>query len=91
MENLLMGNLITFVEDVGGIIEYEWKRKEIINVIKEMGYTDANEIANEVITLADPYDFLEMMRNKNNVEDLDILELTIDMFKESIRDEFKLG
>jgi hypothetical protein len=91
MENLLMGNLITFVEDVDGIIEYEWKRKEIINVIKEMGYIDANEIANEVITLADPYDFLEMMRNKNNVEDLDILELTIDMFKESIRDEFKLG
>jgi hypothetical protein len=87
-ENQLIGNLFNPTEDEDGMIDYEWNDSNVIDVIKNMGYSDSEEIAKEITTTSSPYDFLEMMRNKMGDEDLDITDLTLDMFKQSIKDEF---
>jgi hypothetical protein len=73
-----------------GMIEYEWNEPNVINIIKSMGYNDPEEVANEILTISSPDDFLKMMRNKTGDEDLDITDLTLDMFKQSIKDEFEM-
>ena len=83
-ENQLVGNLFSSTEDN----EYEWNESNMINVIRSMGYDDPEEVANEIATISSPYDFLEMMRNKTGNKDLDIADLTLDMFKQSVKDEF---
>jgi len=90
-ENQLIGNLFNPIEDEDGMIDYEWNDSNVIDVIKNMGYSDSEEIAKEITTISSPYDFLEMMRNKIGDEDLDITDLTLDMFKQSIKDEFTLN
>jgi hypothetical protein len=89
-ENQLIGTIFSPVEDEIGMIEYEWNEPNVINVIKGMGYNDPEEIANEILTISSPDDFLKMMRNKTGNKDLDITDLTLDMFKQSIEDEFKM-
>jgi hypothetical protein len=88
MENLMLGKLIIPVEDEDGIIEYEWNDLEMIKIITELGYSDAKEIAGEVMVLSCPWDALQMFRAKYNNYDLDIVDLTIEMFEQSIKDEF---
>jgi len=87
-KNQLIGNLSNPTEDEDGMIDYEWNDSNMIDVIKNMGYSDSEEIAKEITTTSSPYDFLEMMRNKMGDEDLDITDLTLDMFKQSVKDEF---
>jgi hypothetical protein len=87
-KNQLIGNLFNPIEDEDGIIDYEWDNSNMINIIKNMGYNDSEEIAKEITTISTPYDFLEIMRNKMGDEDLDITDLTLDMFKQSVKDEF---
>ena len=77
-------------EDSDGMIDYIWNEDKVIDVIRSMGYEDAEEVAKEVMTLADPYDELEMFRNKTGDSDLDITDLTVGMFKQSVKDEFEL-
>jgi hypothetical protein len=87
MENLMLGKLIIPVEDEQGIIEYEWNDSEMIKIITELGYSDAKEIVKEVTTTNSPWDVLQMFKIKHN-DDLDIVDLTIEMFEQSIKDEF---
>ena len=88
-EEQALGTLFTPEEDEEGIIEYYWNDNKVIDIIRNMGYDDPEEIAKEVTTLAGPYDFLEMMRNKMGDEDLDITDITLDMFRQSIENEFE--
>jgi hypothetical protein len=84
----MLGKLITSVENKDGIIEYEWNKPEMVKTIIGLGYIDANEIAEEVMTLSSPWDALQMFKAKYNNNDLDIIDLTIEMFEQSIKDEF---
>jgi hypothetical protein len=88
-EEQALGTLFTPEEDEEGMIEYYWNDNKVIDVIRNMGYDDPEEIAKEVTTVSSPYDFLEMMRNKIGDKDLDITEITLDMFRQSVEDEFE--
>ena len=78
-EEQALGTLFTPEEDEEGIIEYYWNDNKVIDIIRNMGYDDPEEIAKEVTTISSPHDFLLMMRNKMGDEDLDITEITLDM------------
>ena len=56
-----------------------------------MGYedNDSREISKEIITISSPEDSVEMFRNKYSKQDLEIEDITIDMIKKSIEDEFE--
>ena len=88
-EEQALGTLFTPEEDEDGMIEYYWDNNKVIDVIRNMGYDDPEEIAKEVTTVSSPYDFLEMMRNKMGDQDLDITDITLDMFRQSIENEFE--
>lgn len=88
-ENQALGTLFYPEEDEDGMIEYYYDENKLIELIKSMGYNDAKNIADEVMATSSPYDTLEMFRNKSNDPDLDITDLTLDMIKQSIEDEFK--
>jgi len=88
-EEQALGTLFAPEEDEDGMIEYYWNNDKVIDIIKNMGYDDPEEIAKEITTISSPYDFLEMMRNKIGDEDLDITDITLDMFMQSIEKEFE--
>jgi hypothetical protein len=88
-EEQALGTLFTPEEEEDGMIEYYWNDNKVIDVIRNMGYDDPEEIAKEVTTVSSPHDFLEMMRNKMGDKDLDITEITLDMFRQSVEDEFE--
>ena len=75
-------------EDEDGMIEYFFDENKLIDLIKSLGYDDAEEIAKEVLTISSPADELEIMRNKTGDPDLQITDLTVGMIKQSIKDEF---
>jgi hypothetical protein len=83
-ENQALGTL--FYEEDG---DYFYNEDKLIELIRDMGYDDAEEIANEVMTISSPEDDLEMFRNKYNQPDLGIEDITLDMIKKSIEDEFE--
>ena len=60
-------------------------------VIGTMGYEndDSREIAGEIMSISSPGDSVEMFRNKYNKQDLEIEDITMDMIKKSIEDEFE--
>jgi hypothetical protein len=88
-EEQALGTLFTPEEEEDGMIEYYWNDNKVIDVIRNMGYDDPEEIAKEVTTVSSPHDFLEMMRNKMGDKDLDITEITLDMFRQSVEDGFE--
>jgi hypothetical protein len=88
-EEQALGTLFTPEEDEDGMIEYYWDDNKVIDVIRNMGYDDPEEIAKEVTTVSSPYDFLEMIKNKMGDKDLDITDITLDMFRQSIENEFE--
>ena len=83
-ENQALGTL--FYEEDG---DYFYNEDKLIELIRNMGYDDAEEIANEVMTISSPEDDLEMFRNKYNNPSLEIEDITIDMIKQSVEDEFE--
>jgi hypothetical protein len=83
-ENQALGTL--FYEEDG---DYFYNEEKLIELIKNMGYDDAEEIANEIMTISSPEDDLEMFRNKYNQPDLGMEGITLDMIKKSIEDEFE--
>ena len=83
-ENQALGTL--FYEEDG---DYFYNEDKLIELIRNMGYDDAEEIANEIMTISSPEDDLEMFRNKYNQPDLGMEGITLDMIKKSIEDEFE--
>jgi hypothetical protein len=75
-----------FYEEDG---DYFYNEEKLINLIQDMGYDDAEEIAKEITTISSPEDDVEMFRNKYNNPDLEIEDITLDMIKQSIEDEFE--
>ena len=71
--------------------DYIFNEKELINLIQSMGYEndDSREIAGEIMSISSPGDSVEMFRNKYNKQDLEIEDITMDMIKKSIEDEFE--
>jgi hypothetical protein len=88
-ETKQIGLLFNVIEDEDGLIEYEWNENNMIEIIKNMGYVDPEEIAKEIMTISSPDDELQMMRRIMNNQDLDITDLTIEMFKASVLNEFE--
>jgi len=82
--NQALGTL--FYEEDG---DYFYDEDKLIELIRNMGYDDAEEIANEIMTISSPEDDLEMFRNKYNQPDLGMEGITLDMIKKSIEDEFE--
>ena len=76
-----------FYKDEDG--DYVYDEEKLINNIQSMGYEDAEEIVKEITTISSPEDDLEIFRNKYNQPDLEIEDITIDMVKQSIEDEFE--
>ncbi len=83
-ENQALGTL--FYEEDG---DYFYNEDKLIELIRNMGYDDAEEIANEIMTISSPEDDLEMFRNKYNQPDLGMEDITLNMIKKSIEDEFE--
>ena len=67
----------------------EWNDKNVVFTIKDMGYDDAEEIAGEITTTTSPEDFLNNIRIKMGMDNLQFSNLTLDMFKQSIEDNFE--
>ena len=88
-ETKQIGLLFNVIEDEDGLIEYEWNENNMVEIIKNMGYTDPEEMAKEIMTISSPDDELQMMRRIMNNQDLDITDLTIEMFKASVLNEFE--
>lgn len=88
-ENQALGTIFSPEEDEDGMIEFYWNDDKVIDIIKNMGYNDPEEIARELTTVSSPDDFLQMMRSKTGDEDLGITDITLDMFKQSVEDEFE--
>jgi hypothetical protein len=88
-ENQALGTIFFPEEDEDGMIEFYWNDDKVIDIIKNMGYNDPKEIARELTTISSPDDFLQMMRSKTGDEDLDITDITLDMFRQSVEDEFE--
>jgi hypothetical protein len=88
-ETKQIGLLFNVIEDEDGLIEYEWNENNMVEIIKNMGYIDPEEIAKEIMTISSPDDELQMMRRIMNNQDLDITDLTIEMFKASVLNEFE--
>ena len=84
-----LGFLFYPEEDADGMIDYVYDEDKVIEVIRSLGYDDAEEIAKEVMTVSSPEDELEFMRNKTGDSDMQIEDLTIGMFKQGIEDEFE--
>jgi hypothetical protein len=83
-ENKALGNI--FYEEDG---EYFYDDAKLIELIKNMGYEDAEEIAKEITTVSSPEDELEFLQNKYNKPDLKIEDITLDMIKKGIEDVFE--
>jgi hypothetical protein len=83
-----LGFLFYPEEDEDGMIDYFYNKDKVIEVIRSLGYDDAEEITNEVMTISSPEDELEFMRNKTGDPDMQIEDLTVGMFKQGIKDEF---
>jgi hypothetical protein len=83
-----LGFLFHSEEDEDGMVDYFYDESKVIEVIRSLGYDDAEEIAKEVLTISSPSDELEFMRNKTGNPDLQITDLTVGMFKQGIKDEF---
>ena len=83
-----LGFLFHSEEDEDGMIDYFYNKDKVIEVIRSLGYDDAEEIAKEVMTISSPEDELEFMRNKTGDPDMQIEDLTVGMFKQGIKDEF---
>jgi hypothetical protein len=75
-----------FYEEDG---DYFYNEDKLIELIRNMGYDDAEEIANEIMTISSPEDDLEMFRNKYNQPDLGMEDITLNMIKKSIENEFE--
>jgi len=88
-EEQALGTLFIPEEEEDGMIEYYWNDDKVMDIIRNMRYDDPEEITKEVTTISSPDDFLKMMRNKMGDQDLDITDLTLDMFRQSIKDEFE--
>lgn len=84
-----LGFLFHSEEDEDGMVDYFYNEDKVIEVIRSLGYDDAEEIAKEVMTISSPEDELEFMRNKTGDPDLQITDLTVGMFKQGIEDEFE--
>ena len=84
-----LGFLFHPEEDDDGMIDYFYDKDKIIEVVKNLGYDDAEEIAKEVTTISSPSDELEFMRNKTGNPNLQITDLTIGMFEQGIEEEFE--
>ena len=88
-ENQALGNLFYPEEDEDGMIEYYYNKNKLVEFIRNLGYEDAEEVANEIMTISSPHDDLERYRRIYNDPDLDMTEVTLDMVKKSIEDEFE--
>jgi len=84
-----LGFLFNSEEDEDGMIDYNYDKDKVIEVIKNLGYNDAEEIAKEIMTISSPVDELEIMRNKTGDPDMQIEDLTVGMFKQGVEDEFE--
>lgn len=84
-----IGFLFRPEEDEDGMIDYVYDKDKVIEVIRSLGYNDAEEIAKEVLTISSPEDELELMRNKTGDPDLQITDLTVGMFKQGIEAGFE--
>ena len=84
-----LGFLFRPEEDEDGMIDYVYDKDKVIEVIRSLGYNDAEEIANEVMTISSPEDELEFERNKTGDPDMQIEDLTVGMFKQGIEAEFE--
>jgi hypothetical protein len=84
-----LGFLFYPEEDEDGMIDYFYNKDKVIEVIRSLGYDDAEEIAKEVMTISSPEDELEFMRNKTGDPNMQIEDLTVGMFKQGIKDEFE--
>jgi len=84
-ENKALGNIF-YIDDYG---DYVYDENNLIKLVKNMGYEDAEEIAKEITTISSPEDTLEMFKNKYNNPRLKIEDITLDMIKKSIEDEFE--
>ncbi len=84
-----IGFLFHAEEDEMGYIDYVYDKDKVIEVIKSLGYDDAEEIADEVMTTSSPSDELDFMRDQTNNPDLQITDLTVGMFKQGIEDAFE--
>jgi hypothetical protein len=79
---------VYYKEDSVDDDDFYYDKAKLIELIKSMNYGDAEEIANEIIHISSPGDDLEMFQNKYNKPDLKIEDITLDMIKQSIKDEF---
>ena len=57
-EEQALGTLFTFEEDEDGMIEYYWNDNKVIDIIRNLGYSDPEEIAKEITTTSAPYAFV---------------------------------
>ena len=83
-----LGFLFHPEEDDDGMIDYFYDKDKIIEVIENLGYDDAEEVAKEFINISSPSDELKFMRNMTNNPNLQIKDLTIGMFEQNIEEEF---
>ena len=84
-----LGTLFNPKKDEDGV-EYFWDDNEVVSTIKDMGYKDPKEIMQEITTTTSPEDFLDNMRVKMGNDNLQFSDLTLDMFKQSITDDFDI-
>jgi hypothetical protein len=70
--------------------EYEWNHDAIINLVKDMGYEDYEEVSDEFTHIFSPGDEDEMriFRQRLNNPNLQPTDLTIGMYKQAIEQEF---
>jgi len=82
-----LGSVYYKDDSIDGDLYYDYDEAKLIELIKSMNYENAEEIAKEITNFS-PGDDLEMFRNIYNKPDLKIEDITLDMIKQSIRDEF---
>jgi hypothetical protein len=89
-ENTQSLGFLFYPEEVDdGMIEYIYDERNMIEVLKALGYPDAEEVAREIIHVSSPEDELEFMRNKTGDPDMQIEELTLKMFIQGVEEEFE--
>ena len=70
---------------------YEWNHEAVKDLIKDMGYEDYEEVADEFTHYFSPGDDdeIEIFRVQENNPKLEPTDLTIGMYKRSIEKEFE--
>ena len=89
-ENTQSLGFLFYPEEVDDeMIDYFYDERKIIELLKLLGYRDAEEVAKEITTVSSPGDELEFMRNKTGDMDMQIEDLTVGMFIQGIEDYFE--